>query len=144
MASFKDDIVSDFASLIKSILYGCWFVFSTDYAKREVKMASFKDGIVFDGSRKVGNVKDGIIRDGASLGSGKALGNVKDDVVRDGSTKGSGRVLFNVKNGTVREDNGWGRGRSIGKTSSFAIKGMERELDATIVAAYHFLVKKII
>jgi hypothetical protein len=105
-------------------------------------MASFKDGIVFDGSHRVGNVKDGIIRDGSSLGSGKALGNVKDDVVRDGSTKGSGHLLFNVKNGAVRE--GSGSGRSIGKASSFAIKGMEKELDSTIVAAYHFLVKKIV
>ncbi|GHU14600.1 hypothetical protein FACS189441_4600 [Betaproteobacteria bacterium] len=105
-------------------------------------MASFKDGVVFDGSRKVGNVKDGIIRDGSSPGFGKALGNIRDDVVRDGSTRGSGHVLFVVKNGAVRA--GSSSGRNIGKVSSFAIKGMERELDVTIVAAYHFLVKKIV
>jgi len=31
----------------------------------------------------------------------------------------------------------------IGKVNDFAIKGMEREKDDTIVAAYHFLAKKI-
>ena len=69
------------------------------------------------------NYKDGVVRDGVSIGSGTGLGNIKDGVVRSGSSLGSG--------GT------------IGKVSNFTIKGMERELDGEIVAAYHFLVKKI-
>ena|SRR5690348_10719773 len=106
--------------------------------------ANFKDGVIRDGSsvgsgKALGNIKDGIIRDGSSKGSGKALGNATDGVVRDGSSKGSGRVLLEVKGDLVKSS-----GRSVGKLSDFSIKGMERELDAEIVAVYHFLVKKIV
>ena len=70
------------------------------------------------------NFKDGVIRDGSSVGFGKALGNVKGGVVRDGQSAGFG----NTK----------------GKVSQYSIKGMEREDAAERVAAYHFLVKKIL
>jgi hypothetical protein len=123
--------------------YKFWWQF------RRSAMSNFKDGVVRDGSsigsgHALGNIKDGVIRDGSSSGSGKALGNVKDGVVRDGSSKGSGRALFNVKDGVVRDGSSLGSGRSIGKVSEFTIKGMERELDGEIVAAHHFLIKKIV
>ena len=72
------------------------------------------------------NFKDGVIRDGSSAGAGSALGNVKDGVVRAGS-------------GTSQ-----GSGSTKGKVKDYTIKGMEREDDAEIVAAYHFLVKKFL
>lgn len=72
------------------------------------------------------------------------MSNFKDGVIRDGSSKGAGRAILNVKNGLVRDGSSLGGGRNIGKVSDFTIKGMERELDSEIVAAYHFLVKKII
>jgi hypothetical protein len=114
-----------------------------------ISMANFKDGVVRDGSfigsgRGLGNIKDGVIRDGSSAGSGRALGNVKDGVIRDGSSRGSGRALFNVKGDFVRNGSSSGSGTTIGKISEYNIKGMERELDADIVATYHFLIKKII
>jgi hypothetical protein len=65
-------------------------------------------------------------------------------IIRDGSSKGFGNALFNVKDGVVRDGSSLGFGKTIGKISDFTIKGMERELDAEIVAAYHFLVKKIV
>ena len=90
------------------------------------------------------NYKDGVIRDGSSPGSGKALGNIKGGIIRDGSSLGSGRAILNVKNGEVRDGSSLGAGRAIGKVGAFAIKGMERELDEAMVAAFHFLVKKIV
>jgi len=90
------------------------------------------------------NYRDGVIRDGSSIGSGRALGNVKDGVIRDGSSRGSGRALFNVKGDYVRNGSSQGSGSQIGKVKDYNIKGMERELDEQIVAAYHFLIKKII
>jgi len=65
-----------------------------------------------------------MIRTGSSLGSGSTIGNVKDGVVRNGSSKGSGST--------------------VGKVADYMIKGMERERDDEIVAAYHFLVKKFL
>ena len=52
--------------------------------------------------------------------------------------------MFNAKGGVVRNGSSIGSGSTIGKLKDFPIKGMERELDAEIVAAYHFLVKKIV
>jgi len=121
----------------------------TQVEKGDYKMANFKDGVIRDGSsigsgRALGNIKDGVIRDGSSLGSGRALGNVKDGIIRDGSSRSSGRALFNVKGDVVRNGSSLGSGNMIGKVGDYSIKGMERELDADIVAAYHFLVKKIV
>ena len=74
------------------------------------------------------SIKDGVIREGSSsgLGTGRPVGNVKDGVVRAGSSSGLGT------------------GSTKGKVSQYSIKGMERESDAEIVAAYHFLVKKFL
>jgi len=36
-----------------------------------------------------------------------------------------------------------GSGHLIGKVSDFTINGIQREKDETIVAVYHFLIKKI-
>lgn len=109
-------------------------------------MANFMNGVVLDGpaGKALGNVKDGVIRDGLSKGAGRALGNIKDGIIRDGSSKGAGKASMNVKLGVIRDGSSSGAGRTIGKASDFSIKGMERELDAEIVAAYHFLVKKIV
>jgi len=72
------------------------------------------------------NFKDGIIRDGSSVGSGSALGNVKDGIIRTGNCSPAGC------------------GSEKGKVKDYTIKGMEREDDAEMVAAYHFLVKKFL
>ena len=42
-------------------------------------------------------------------------------------------------NGEIRDSHN----RTLGKVRDFMIKDMDREKDVTIVAAYHFLVKKI-
>ena len=86
-------------------------------------------------------VKDGKIRKGSSTGT-TPLGNVKDGKIREGSSTGATPIL-NVKDGKVRKGSSTGT-TPIGKVQDFMIKGMERELDAEIVAAYHFLIKKIV
>jgi hypothetical protein len=53
-------------------------------------------------------------------------------------------ALFNVKGDVVKRGPSLGSGNTIGKVGDYSIKGMERELGADIVAAYHFLVKKIV
>jgi hypothetical protein len=65
-------------------------------------------------------------------------------IIRDGSYKGVGRELFNVQDGVVRDGSYLGVGNELGRLDDFSIAGMERELDAAMVAAYHFLVKKIV
>ena len=117
------------------------------------------------------NYKNGIIRESNAnaLGTGDVLGNLKDDIIRSGSAaaKGTGRVVGNTKNGVIFESssaavgtgrpigsvkNGYvfkgsanaaGTGSRIGKVEDFVINGMEREKDENIIAAWHFLVKKI-
>ena len=97
----------------------------------------------------LGNLKDGIIRKSSysTTGSGNAVCNVKDDIIRESSytSKGSGNAIGNVKDGYVYKSTytSKGSGTKIGKVKDFTIPGMEREHDAEIVAAYHFLVKKI-
>lgn len=128
-------------------------IFTFEFIK-EIRMDSnFKDGIIRDrssiGSGNVlGNIKGGIIRKGSgSVGSGSIVGNVKDGVIREGSSSnpGSGNVIGSVKNGDVYKGTGSsaGSGSKIGKVKDFSITGMEREKDEDMVAAYHFLVKKI-
>ena len=94
------------------------------------------------------NFKDGVIRDGSSAGTGAPLGNIKGGVIRQGSSSGlgTGRPVGNVKDGVVRagSSSGLGTGSTKGKVSQYSIKGMERESDAEIVAAYHFLVKRFL
>ncbi|MBQ3774549.1 MAG: hypothetical protein II847_00260 [Ruminobacter sp.] len=53
--------------------------------------------------------------------------------------------MGNVKDGYVYVGSSTpGCGSRIGKVSEFSvIKGIEREKDETIVAVYHFLIKKI-
>lgn len=108
-------------------------------------MVSYDNGIIQDDSGKVlGNILSGIIRDGDSKGAGNPLGNVNKGVIRDGSSKGDGNALFNVKGGAVRNGSSPGAGIAIGKIADFGIKGMEGELAEERVAAYHFLVEKIV
>lgn len=119
------------------------------YKNGDITMANFKNGVIRDGSsigsgRSLGNIKDGIVRDGSSKGAGRALGNVKNGIVRDGSSPGSGKALFNVKGDIVKNGSSPGAGSTLGKIKDYNIKGMERELDEEIVAAFHFLVKKIV
>lgn len=94
------------------------------------------------------NYKDGVIRDGSSIGRGTVLGNVKDGVIRAGGNSyiGSGKVILNIKDGVVRaSSNSYiGSGDKKGAVNDFKINGMERELDSEMIAAYHFLVKKIV
>ena len=111
---------------------------------------NYKDGIIRDGrsigsGSILGNVKGGLIRKGnsSSLGSGSIVGNVKDGLIREGSSSslGSGSIIGNIKNGDVYKgsSSSLGSGSKIGKVKDFTIPGMEREHDAEIVAAYHFL-----
>ena len=53
---------------------------------------------------------------------------------------------MNIKDGIVRvgSSSSLGNGDKKGSSDDYAIKGMERELDADMVATYHFLVKKIV
>lgn len=90
------------------------------------------------------NYKDGIIRNGSGVGLCSAIGNVKDGIIRAGTGLGLGTTIGNVKDGIVRNGSGLGLGSIKGKVSNFSIKGMEREKDDEIVAAYHFLVKKFL
>lgn len=117
--------------------------------------ANYKDGVIRDGSSigngsVLGNVKNGVVRKGtsSSLGNGDIQGNVKDGVIRKGtsSSLGNGDVILNIKDGYVRAgtSSSPGNGDKKGAVNEFAIKGMERELDSEMVAAYHFLVKKIV
>jgi hypothetical protein len=120
----------------------------TTITNRENKMANFKDGIIREGSSigsgsALGNIKDHIVRSGGYLGGGSAVGNIKDGIIREGGYAGGGKAIFNVKDGIVRDGGYLGGGKQIGKVSDYKIIGMERELDADIVAAYHFFVKKI-
>ena len=49
------------------------------------------------------------------------------------------RTLGKIYNQDVKD----AHNRTLGKVRDFMIKDMDREKDVTIVAAYHFLVKKI-
>lgn len=125
--------------------------------KEDSKMltANYKDGIIRDGSSVgsgsvLGNLKDGVIRKGNSPypGNGDAQGNVKNDVIRKGNSPypGNGDAILNIKGGVVRAGTSPypGNGDQKGAVTDFSIKGMDRELDSEMVAAYHFLVKKIV
>jgi len=59
---------------------------------------------------------------------------------------GNGDIILNIKDGYLRagSSSSLGSGDKKGNVTDFAIKWMERELDAEIVAAYHFLIKKIV
>ena len=115
---------------------------------------NFKDGIIREGNSigngtRVGNVKDGFIYSGDphNNGNGTRVGNVKDGIVYEGDThnNGNGTRIGIIKDGIVYE--GFplssGTGKRFGEVKNFTIKGIEKEKDETIVAVYHFLVKKI-
>ena len=118
-------------------------------------MANYKDGIISEGFQigsgtALGNISDGIIREArnySSIGTGTCVGNVKDGIIYKGnySSQGYGDNLGNVKDGIIYKGS-WsspGHGDNIGRVSDFKIEGMEREPEAIMVAAYHFLVKNI-
>ena len=92
---------------------------------------NFKDGRIYEGSR--------------NPGSGHQVGNVKDGKIYDGKGHpGSGYQVGNFKDGKIYDGKGNpGSGHLIGKVSDFTINGIQREKDETIVAVYHFLIKKI-
>ena len=109
----------------------------------------FKNGVIKDGGRVIGNVKNDVIREGSSSspGSGRVIGNVKNDVIREGSSSspGSGRVIGNVKGGVVRRgsSSSAGSGSTVGKTRDYSIKGANYVDEAIAVACYHFLIRRI-
>ncbi len=92
---------------------------------------NFKDGRIYAGNR--------------NPGIGKNIGNVKDGRIYEGyGYPGTGKNIGNVKDGKIYEGYGYpGTGRKIGDVDDFTINGIEREKDETIVAVYHFLIKKI-
>ena len=71
--------------------------------------------------------------------------NFKDGRIYEGSRNpGSGHQVGNVKDGKIYDGKGNpGSGHLIGKVSDFTINGIKRKKDETIVAVYHFLIKKI-
>ena len=89
------------------------------------------------------NFKNGVFFNGSSPGSGKRLGNVKNDVIFNGSSPGSGKRLGNVKNGYVYDGSSPGSGTKVGRVKDYNFKGGENLEDVLVVAAYHFLIKKI-
>ena len=109
----------------------------------------FKNGVIRNGGRCVGNVKNDVIREGSSSspGSGKCVGNVKNDVIREGSSSspGSGKCVGNVKGGVVRRSSSSsaGSGSKVGKTRDYSIKGANYVDEAIVVACYHFLVRRV-
>ncbi len=86
--------------------------------------------------------KNGVIKDG-----GRVVGNVKRDVIREGSSSspGSGRVIGNVKGGVVRRgsSSSAGSGSKLGKTRDYSIKGADYVDETIMVTCYHFLVRRI-
>ena len=52
--------------------------------------------------------------------------------------------MGNLKYGILRDSSYLGSGRIVGKVSDYIIKGMEGERDSEIVAAYYFLIQKIV
>ena len=87
----------------------------------------FKNGVIRNGGRCVGNVKNDVIREGSSssTASGKCVGNVKGGVVRRSSSSSAGS------------------GSKVGKTRDYSMKGADYMDEAAKVACYHFLVRKI-
>ena len=86
--------------------------------------------------------KNGVIRNG-----GRCVGNVKNDVIREGSSSspGSGKCVGNVKGGVVRRSSSSsaGSGSKVGKTRDYSIKGANYVDEAIVVACYHFLVRRV-
>ena len=70
--------------------------------------------------------------------------NFKDGRVYEGSSNpGSGR--HNVRDGKVYNGSGsLGSGSKLGSVDDFTINGIQHEKDETIVAVYHFLIKKFL
>ena len=66
---------------------------------------------------------------------GHTLGKVDREYIKDQV----GHTLGKVDGDYVKDH----VGHTLGKVRDYTIRGMEREKDVTIVAAYHFLVKKI-
>lgn len=91
------------------------------------------------------NYKDGKVCEGKNPDFGHQIGNVKDGKIYDGGNfLGSGHQVGNVKDGKVYDGKGSpGSGHLVGKVSDFTINGIQHERDETIVAVYHFLIKKI-
>lgn len=120
-----------------------------------MKIPNFKNGVIRESSSRsigagtcIGNLQRDAIREGGnSAGTGRVVGNTKDGVIYESSisSPGSGAVIGNVKDGWVYKSSkrGPGTGKKIGRVEDFTIFGMEREKDENIVAAWHFLVKKI-
>jgi len=74
-------------------------------------------------------------RNGSIYSNGKTIGIVK----KDGSIYSGGKTI-----GIVKKDGSiYSGGRTVGKVKDCTIKGMEKEPEAVMVAAYHFLVKQI-
>ena len=111
---------------------------------------SFKNGVVYDGSTKLGNIKGDCIYQGnySTPGNGKVVGNIKNDCIYEGSsrTPGSGTAVGNVKNGYVYSSHSRaaGSGTKKCKVSDVTISGIQHESDAMIAAVYHLLCKKFL
>jgi hypothetical protein len=101
-------------------------------------MAFYREGKIYQGSSAsgtpLGYIKDGKIY---KTGGGSDLGYIKGSEIYKA---GGGSAIFNVKNGSVNK----ATGQTLAKAKDCAIQGMERESEAAMVAAYHFLVKNLV
>lgn len=92
----------------------------------------FDNGYIKDSSSRTLGRLDGVyIKDSSS----RTLGRVDGIYIKDSSSRTLGRI-----DGDYVKDSS---SRTLGRVRDYTIRGMEREKDVTIVAAYHFLVKKI-
>ena len=91
----------------------------------------FQNGNVYENNILIGKVNNNEIRNKV----GTLLGKTVNDVIRNPV----GTVIGKVSDGYVRSP----IGTRMGGVKDYMIDGMQHEKDANIVAAYHFLVKKI-
>ena len=92
-------------------------------------MTNFKyqDGKIYDNHKLIGKVQNNEIRNHM----GTLLGKTTNDAIRNTM----GTIIGKVSDGYVRS--------TVGTVSDYRIDNMQHETDVNMVAAYHFLVKKI-
>jgi len=92
----------------------------------------FQNGDIRENGILIGKLRNNEIRNNMGTLIGKTR---NDDEIRNSM----GTLIGKVKDGIVRSS----IGTRIGNVKDYMIDGMQREKDVNMVAAYHFLVKKI-
>ena len=91
----------------------------------------FQNGDIRENGQLLGKLSGDVIRNN----SGVLLGKTRNDEIRDRS----GVLLGKIKDSGIYS----AHGPRLGSVNDYMIDGMQHEKDVNIVAAYHFLVKKI-